>query len=171
MLTRLTSAAAIVVLSASPAMAQYSPNSADLDRRLASLVTQAFKDCGEIHRLDAKRRADACDVAFAELARQRADPKTTSVGQIASIDFVTAVMQASQAAAYIDTDKGLSARVCSLMESSWGISLKLRLIPRNATSAGQYEAFQNPPANLVDVIRTCRTSYPPPVGAQPLPGT
>ena len=193
MLTRLTLVACILALAAGSALGQASakakttakptakPTATDraiaratarakaLDQHLITLSTPAGTDCSAFDDKTIPQRLDACQLALAQLAASRSAARGLSAGQIANYDYKQVVLQTALAAAYAQTDKSLSARACALLENSWAIRYRLRSVPRGALSLSAYDTFQQPPAELGEVLGYCRADFPPAPGAPPLP--
>ena len=189
MLTRLTLVACILALAAGPALGQASASAKAtakptasakaiakatarakaLDQHLITLSTPAGTDCSAFDDKTIQQRLDACQLALAQLAASRSAARGLSAGQIANYDYKQVVLQTALAAAYAQTDKSLSARACALLENSWAIRYRLRSVPRGALSLSAYDTFQQPPAELGEVLGYCRADFPPAPGAPPLP--
>ena len=185
MLTRLTLVACILALAAGPALGQASAKATAkptakaiaratarakaLDQHLITLSTPAGTDCSAFDDKTIQQRLDACQLALAQLAASRSAARGLRAGQIANYDYKQVVLQTALAAAYAQTDKSLSARACALLENSWAIRYRLRSVPRGALSLSAYDTFQQPPAELGEVLGYCRADFPPAPGAPPLP--
>ena len=182
-LTRLAIVTCVVALAAGPVLGKTADNAPDkatatvkaaakakaLDQHFATLSTPAGKDCNAYEDKTNQQRLDACQLALAQLAASRKAARGLSAGQIANYDYRQVVLQTALAAAYAQTDNSLSARACALLENSWAIRYRLRSVPRGALSLSAYGTFQQPPAELGEVLGYCRADFPPAPGAPPLP--
>ena len=184
MLTRLAIVTCIAALAATPVLSKTLAKAPDkttatdkaaakakaLDQHFAALSTPVGTECSAFEDKTIQQRLDACQLALAQLAASRKAARGLSAGQVANYDYKQVVLQTALAAAYAQADTRLSARACALLENSWAIRSRLRNLPRSALSPDGYDTFQKPPPDLSQVLGYCRTDFPPPPGAPPLPG-
>lgn len=159
---------ALLAAIAAPALAKPSPNAAALDAHYGSLETKDTTACFEFDRLDAKTRQKHCEKALKQLAKARKAKRKASTGEVANFDYRQVSLQAGLSAAFAEQDRGISARSCTLVESSAAIRVKLKAIPDFEVSESAYDVYQNPPANFAQVIAMCRSKFGTPQGAQAL---
>ena len=169
MMYRLAVIAGIAALAASPALGQAAKNSDALDAHFATLSTSAERVCTNFDGAALQDRMDACQLALSQLAAAREAASGLTPGQSSNYDYKRVVLQTGLAATYAQTDKGLSARTCALIESNWAIRDQLRQIPRGALSPSAFETYQNAPEQLPKLVAYCRDDFPAPAGAPPLP--
>ena len=167
--SRMAVIAGIAALAASPALGQAAKNADALDAHFASLSTSAERVCTNFDGATLQDRMDACQLALSQLAAARDAARGLSPGQTSNYDYKRVVLQTGLAATYAQTDKGLSARTCALIESNWAIREQLRQIPQGALSASAYDTYQNAPEQLPKLVAYCRDDFPAPAGAPPLP--
>ena len=167
--SRLAVLASIAALAASPALGQAAKNADALDAHFASLSTQAEQICTNYNGASVQDRMDACQLALSQLAAARKAAIGLSLGRSSNYDYKRVVLQTGLAATYAQTDKGLSARTCALIEGNWAIRDQLRQIPRAALSPSAYDTYQNAPEQLPKLVAYCRNDFPAPAGAPPLP--
>lgn len=160
----LAAAAAVLCLSATPALAQ-SISDDDANAMVGKLTTPAFEACTEAKEEGARpaqEQYNACQTALTELKQvRRANPRATA-GEKEVYLFLESMLEMGHTFSLLRLDGTPTARVCSNIERQWEL-----VNSANPAVVGDElkEAQVSTREGVRDLVKLCRATYPAPKGA------
>lgn len=158
------SAAAVICLAATPALAQ-SITDAEADAQLARMSTPAFNNCiagDDAREAPAQQRYDACQTAMGELnAYRRANPRA-SAGEKQIHLFYEFAVEMGRTSSLLELHNPDMSKGCANIERQWVLAGQFNpavVGPEMRKNLGEVTEAVRP------LVTMCRENYPAPKGA------